>query len=475
MIYELNRYCHSHPVDQDMLISKLQMLQANFKKVPEIAGERIMPLILYEMDQLTSIENKATLTPGILNLCDKLVEYLHIEVMGSEGKSVPVHPVHEEPPKVEIPKKEPVMNVGQINCQVCGNVITGSNKSLICMKCKSKFCSTCEEWFREERNRGEKPLCEKCFVEEQERLRRQREEESQVLKEKEEQERLLREEEERKEREKKEREEQKRQQREEEELKKQESTPKTYTNSIGMEFTLIPAGEFMMGSEEYKDEKPGNRVKISKPFYLGTYPLTQKEWESVMGNNPSRFKGDNLPVEQVSWDDVQVFIEKLNQKEGGNKYRLPSEAEWEYAARAGTTMRFSFGDDGSKLGDYAWYCENSGSRPPKKGDYFGYDKDDWFGNKWNGKTHEVGTKEYNPWGLYDMHGNVWEWVQDKWHGDYSGAPADGRSWESGDGSCRVIRGGSWGCGAMRCQSANRNGYAPGSRYYSLGFRLLRIL
>jgi formylglycine-generating enzyme required for sulfatase activity len=224
-----------------------------------------------------------------------------------------------------------------------------------------------------------------------------------------------------------------------------------YTNSIDMKFALIPAGEFIMGSNEYDSEKPEHEVTISKPFYLGVYPVTQQEWNTVMKKNPSRFKGEHLPIESVSWNDVQEFIKQLNQKEGSNKYRLPSEAEWEYAARAGTNTRYSYGDDESKLGDYAWYDENSDS-----------------------KTHPVGQKKPNPWGLYDMHGNVWEWVQDKWHDNYNGAPTDGSSWEGGDGSDRVVRGGAWYAGAGSCRSANRVSLDPGGRSSYLGFRLLRI-
>jgi formylglycine-generating enzyme required for sulfatase activity len=130
-------------------------------------------------------------------------------------------------------------------------------------------------------------------------------------------------------------------------------------NSIGMKFTLIPAGEFYMGSEERNDEKPLHKVKINNPFYLGTYPVTQRGWKAVMDDNPSRFKGDDLPIENVSWDKVQEFIKKLKEKEGTGKYRLPSEAEWEYACRAGTTTRYSFGDDESILGDYVWYDATS--------------------------------------------------------------------------------------------------------------------
>ena len=234
------------------------------------------------------------------------------------------------------------------------------------------------------------------------------------------------------------------------EQEKKRTEKKAVTNSIGIKFALIPAGEFIMGSEEYDWEKPVHTVTISKPFYLGVYQLTQREWKAVMGDTPSYFKGDDLPVENVLWDDVQEFIKKLNEKENTHKYRLPSEAEWEYAARAGTTTRYSFGDDDSKLGEYAWYSENSGY-----------------------KTHPVGKKKANPWELYDVHGNGWEWVQDEWHGSYKGAPADGRAWEDGSGALRVVRGGSWVDSARSCRSAFRSYYGTGARYHSLGFRLLQ--
>jgi len=164
-----------------------------------------------------------------------------------------------------------------------------------------------------------------------------------------------------------------------------------------MEFVLIPAGTFTMGSPDsdsnaYDHEKPAHQVTISEPFYMGKYEVTQAQWKAVMGENPSRFKGDDHPVENVSWEDVQQFIQKLNAKEGKEACRLPTEAEWEYAARAGTTTIYSFGNNASQLGNYAWYDENSGNT-----------------------THPVGDKPPNPWGLYDMHGNVWEWVQD-WYG-----------------------------------------------------------
>jgi formylglycine-generating enzyme required for sulfatase activity len=167
-----------------------------------------------------------------------------------------------------------------------------------------------------------------------------------------------------------------------------------------------------------------------------------------MGNNPSRFKGRNNPVEQVSWDDVQVFICRLNEREGHDRYRLPTEAEWEYAAKAGTTGVYSFGDDEDSLGRYAWYWDNSGN-----------------------ETHPVAQKQPNPWGLYDMHGNVWELVQD-WYSDkyYSNSPSsDPRGPSSG--SSRVLRGGCWISYAPSCRAAYRCINAPDPRSGSYGFRL----
>ncbi|MDQ1252319.1 MAG: hypothetical protein QG646_1440 [Euryarchaeota archaeon] len=235
-------------------------------------------------------------------------------------------------------------------------------------------------------------------------------------------------------------------------------SPKIFTSSsTGMEFVLIPAGKFMMGSpseekDRYDDEVPAHEVTIKNTFYLGKYPVTQKQWEKVMGSNPSRFKGDNLPVEQVSWDDVQKFIKKLAKMEGTDKYRLPSEAEWEYACRARITTRFCFGDNESELGNYGWYDKNSGST-----------------------THPVGQKQPNPFGLYDMHGNVLEWVQDRWHDNYEGSPSDGSAWEDVNSSDCVVRGGGWDISAWSCRSAVRFRRAPVFRRINLGFRLLRKL
>ena len=234
---------------------------------------------------------------------------------------------------------------------------------------------------------------------------------------------------------------------------------KTFKNMIGMEFVLISAGSFQMGSPREEpgrfDSEKQHEVTISKPFYLQTTEVTQGQWKSVMGDNPSRFKecGDNCPVEQVSWDDAQRFIIRLNGMEGNNpfKYRLPTEAEWEYAVRAGTKTVFSFGDNPTKLGEYAWNSGNS-----------------------EGKTHPVGQKKPNAWGLYDMHGNVWEWVADDWHDSYDGAPDDGRAWiDDPRGTNRVKRG----CGltydTRSCRSANRSYQTSLHRNPDVGFRLAR--
>lgn len=224
-------------------------------------------------------------------------------------------------------------------------------------------------------------------------------------------------------------------------------------NSIGMKFTLIPAGEFDMGSEEFAGERPVHRVKIYKPFYLGTYPVTQAEWKAVTGDDPSYFKGDRLPVDMVAYDDIREFISKLNRKEGTylHPYRLPSEAEWEYACRAGTTTKYSFGDSESKFGDYEWCWGNTDHTQP------------------------VGEKKPNPWGLYDMQGNIREWVEDAYHRDYDGAPTDGSAWEIRYSNVQVFRGGAWSFSASYCRSTIRNSGKWTDRSSDIGFRLLKEL
>jgi formylglycine-generating enzyme required for sulfatase activity/serine/threonine protein kinase len=220
-------------------------------------------------------------------------------------------------------------------------------------------------------------------------------------------------------------------------------------NSIGLELRLLPAGTFRMGDSGARDEEP-HQVTISRPYYLGVYEVTQEQYERVMGANPSHFKGSRNPVDQVSWEDAVDFCRKLSalpeEQAEGRVYRLPTEAEWEYACRANSKTTYYFGDDDSQLGDYAWFGDNS-----------------------EGKTHHVGEKKPNSWGLCDMHGNVWEWCAD-WHGDYSNAAVtdpDGAK----EGALRVNRGGSWYFGAPFCRSAVRYGDKPSQRNSSYGFRL----
>jgi formylglycine-generating enzyme required for sulfatase activity len=242
-------------------------------------------------------------------------------------------------------------------------------------------------------------------------------------------------------------------------------TQKTITNSIGMKFVLIPEGSFQMGSgitpeelvqrfggkaESFNNEYPLHKVTISKPFYLQTTEVTQGQWQTVMGNNPSFFNqcGKDCPVEKVSWNDAQEFIAKLNQIEKTKKYRLPTEAEWEYACRAGSTSIFYFGDDGGELGKYAWYEGNS---------------------LW--KTHPVGRLKPNAWGLYDMYGNVYEWCQD-WKDVYPAEPVTDPKGPS-SGEHRVLRGGSYVDKARTSRSALRGYKNPDFRIDHLGFRVAR--
>jgi len=216
---------------------------------------------------------------------------------------------------------------------------------------------------------------------------------------------------------------------------------------------FVEGGTFQMGSNDGgSDEKPVHTVTVSS-FYMGKYEVTQKEWMAIMGSNPSNWKGDNLPVENVSWNDVQEFIRRLNEKTGGN-YRLPTEAEWEYAARGGAVgarRAVPFKYAGSDIADaVAWYSGNSGN-----------------------KTHSVGQNQPNELGIYDMSGNVWEWCQD-WYSDsyYSGSPGNNPQGPV-SGTYRVLRGGSWDYSEGVLRSANRDGGKPGGRNFSLGFRCVR--
>ncbi len=221
-----------------------------------------------------------------------------------------------------------------------------------------------------------------------------------------------------------------------------------FTNSIGMTLVPIPAGEFIMGR---RGRESGRLVKISRPFHMGAFEVTQEQYEKVMGRNPSAFGGANNPVESLSHDDALEFCRKLSElpEEAAARrvYRLPSEAQWEYACRAGTDTAYSFGNDTSKLGEHGWHRSNSGATP-----------------------HPVGQKRPNLWGLYDMHGNVWEWCLD-WYADnrLTSPATDPVGPEKG--MSRVFRGGSWGYAAWYCASLCRNRYYPTQSSSNLGFRV----
>ncbi len=267
---------------------------------------------------------------------------------------------------------------------------------------------------------------------------------------------------------------------------KPESSPSSsaqkVSNSLGMALVRIEPGSFLMGSSkdpidrlmrEFPDserewldaEQPQHTVKITRLFYLGAHPVTQGQYQAVMGNSPSYFKGsDDLPVEMVSWFDAVAFCNRLSERErrapfyridgtevtilGGDGYRLPTEAEWEYACRAGSSTLYPFGDNASALGEFAWYTKNS-----------------------ENKTHPVGQKSSNAWGLHDMLGNVWEWCAD-WYDEkyYASSPPADPAGASGA-AFRVFRGGSWSFDPRYCRSALRNGFAPADWGSNLGFRL----
>jgi formylglycine-generating enzyme required for sulfatase activity len=220
------------------------------------------------------------------------------------------------------------------------------------------------------------------------------------------------------------------------------------------EMVAIPPGSFDMGSHDGDDnEKPLHRVTIDYAFALGKTEVTQGQWEALMGSNPSKFSGcgDNCPVEQVSWDNAQEFIEKLNTKTG-QQYRLPSEAEWEYACRAGGRHTYCGNDDPNSIGWYGGLAKPAGNSGES--------------------TNPVATKQANAWGLYDMSGNVWEWVEDNYHKDYSGAPTDGSAWQNEDSMLYVPRGGSW---SYLQRASKRGGSEPDYRFNTIGFRLARSL
>lgn len=229
------------------------------------------------------------------------------------------------------------------------------------------------------------------------------------------------------------------------------------TNSKPLDMVLIPAGKFTMGApvtDKYSvdDERPLHQVTITKPFYMGKYEVTQAQWQAVMGSNPSHYKGENLPVEAISWEDTQIFIQKLNQL-GLGTFRLPTEAEWEYACRAGTTTQFYWGEDPNytEISNYAWY----------------------YTEQLTDQTHEVGLKKPNPWGLFDMSGNVWEWCQDWYTTPYPSEPqTDPLIPTSTIGP--VFRGGSWFSSPWGCRSGKRSTGESGVGFSDAGLRLVRV-
>jgi formylglycine-generating enzyme required for sulfatase activity len=224
---------------------------------------------------------------------------------------------------------------------------------------------------------------------------------------------------------------------------------------LGLAFVLIKPGTFKMGAEPRLERftsyaLPKHEAKISKPFYMGRFEVTQSQWMAIMGRNPSRFKGAGLPVDSVTWDKAQEFVDKLNEKEGRRIFRLPTEAEWEYAARAGTDTVYPFGNAAQSLGDYAWYTNNSDLT-----------------------THPVGLKTPNPWGIHDLLGNVREWTSD-WMGPYpSELDVDPKGPSTG--TERVARGGAFNFIDVNCGVSRRVGYLPGSRQNFLGLRLVMDL
>ena len=226
-------------------------------------------------------------------------------------------------------------------------------------------------------------------------------------------------------------------------------------NGVSLTLVYIPGGTFWMGSKDDDPEaddyeKPRHQVTLPA-FWMGETPVTQGQYQAVMGSNPSHFQGDlDRPVELVSWNDADRFCQELSRKLSQEIISLPSESQWEYACRGGTDTRYFFGDDAAQLGNYAWYYGNSGN-----------------------ETHPVKQKKPNAWGLYDMHGNVWEWCADQWHDNYQGAPTDGSAWLSSDESKdRLLRGGSWYSHAKDCRSAYRAHDAPDDRYSRDGFRVV---
>jgi formylglycine-generating enzyme required for sulfatase activity len=227
---------------------------------------------------------------------------------------------------------------------------------------------------------------------------------------------------------------------------------KRWENDLGAKFTLVTPGAFLMGSGQGEEnERPPHQARIGRPFYMGTHVVTQHEWKEVMGTKPWKGdahvrEGDTYPAVNVSWYDVQEFLNRLSATDHRNSYYLPTEEEWEYAARAGTATEFSFGDDERDMRQYGWYRDITQNAE----EY----------------AHMVGTKRANPWGLHDMHGNVWEWMDDWYYGSYAAQPKLNPVE-------KVLRGGGWDYPAYGARSAFRNHLLPSRSNYVIGFRLIR--
>ncbi len=239
---------------------------------------------------------------------------------------------------------------------------------------------------------------------------------------------------------------------------KTKGPPKELAVDLGkglkLELVLIPAGEFLMGSPDAEKggfalAKPQHRVRITRPFYLGKYLVTQEQWEAVMGSNPSEFKGPKNPVDSAGWEDCREFLKRLNEKfaDAAVKFSLPTEAQWEYACRAGSKTKYYYGDDPARLAEFAWFYDNS-----------------------EGKTHPVGEKKPNAWGLYDMHGNLFQWCADWYGDDYYKSSPESDPCGPPSGTLHIDRGGDWNSTARGCGSAFRNTNSP-RRDHFIGLRV----
>ena len=230
-------------------------------------------------------------------------------------------------------------------------------------------------------------------------------------------------------------------------------------NGVKLEMVEIPAGTFYMGSPENevgRNDSEGPQHQVNVPnFFIGKYPLTQAQYQAIIGNNPAHFKGNNRPVERVSWNNAVAFCQKLSQKTGKN-YKLPSEAQWEYACRAGTTTPFYFGE--SITPDLVNYDGKYAYAAAPKGQY-------------RKQTTDVGTFPPNAFGLYDMHGNVFEWCEDDWQENYINAPINGTALIN-QSIHKLLRGGSWDHLPVFCRSAYRSSYNLDSYYFNIGFRVV---